>query len=119
MNNCSTPDLPNSYLEHRAMRVDAARSAGLVAAARPDGSARRHRAARRCAGYDSATHDEHRTEGVVVCPALLQQHHAARVVTARKVVVDTHRGDEAIALPRFGAVFTGAAFDAAHARWEV
>lgn len=118
MNNRSTPDLPNSYLEHRAMRVDA-RSAGLVAAARSDGSARRHGVARRCAGYDSATHDQHRAAGVVVRPAPVQQHRAARVVPARKVVVDTHRGDEAIALPRFGAVFTGAAFDAAHARWEV
>ncbi len=81
MNDCSTPDLPNSYRELRA---------------RPD---------------------QNRAEEVVVRPALLQQHHAARVVPARKVVVDTHRGDEATALPRFGAVFTGAAFCAAHARW--
>jgi hypothetical protein len=90
MNDCSTPDLPNS---HRKLR---------------------------------AGHDQNRAEGVVVCPALLQQHHAARVVPARKALVparkalvDTHVGDEAIALPRFGAVFTGAAFGAAHARWEV
>ena len=83
MNDCSTPDLPNSYRKLRAR------------------------------------HDQNRAEGVVLCPALLQQHHAARVVPARKALVDTHLGDEAIALPHFGAVFTGAAFDAAHARWEM
>ena len=32
MNDRSTPDLPDRHLEHRAMPVDAARSAGLVAA---------------------------------------------------------------------------------------
>ena len=81
MNDCSTPDLPNSYRKLRAR------------------------------------HDQNRAEEVVVRPALLQQHHAARVVPARKACIDTYLGDEAIALPRFGAVFTGAAFCAAHARW--
>jgi hemerythrin-like domain-containing protein len=68
-----TPDLRMSYLEHRAMRVDAARLAALVAAARPDDTARLRALARWYTGYEGAIHDHHRTEEVVIYPALLER----------------------------------------------
>src|SRR5919112_617571 len=73
MKDRSTPDLRMSYLEHRAMRVDAARLAALVTAARPDDTARLHALARWYTGYEGAIHDHHRTEEVVIYPALLER----------------------------------------------
>lgn len=67
----SRPDLRVSYLEHRAMRIDAARLVQLVAAARPLDAARLGRLAGWFAGYEGAIHDHHRAEDTVIYPALL------------------------------------------------
>jgi Hemerythrin HHE cation binding domain len=67
------PDLRASYLEHRAMRMDAERLRALVLAARPADAARLTAAASWYAGYESAIHDHHTAEEAVVYPALLER----------------------------------------------
>ncbi len=65
------PDLRPSYLEHRAMRMDAERLAQLVAAARPDDSDRLTALAAWYGHYEGAIHDHHTAEEAVIYPALL------------------------------------------------
>jgi Hemerythrin HHE cation binding domain len=67
------PDLRPSYLEHRAMRVDAERLRALVAAARPADAARLSALASWYARYEGAIHDHHTAEEAVVYPALLER----------------------------------------------
>lgn len=67
----SRPDLRVSYLEHRSMRMDAARLVELVGAAQPTDAARLGRLAGWYAGYEGAIHDHHRAEDAVIYPALL------------------------------------------------
>ncbi len=65
------PDLRPSYLEHRAMRVDAERLTTLVASARPTDADRLAALASWYAGYQGAIHDHHTAEEAVIYPALL------------------------------------------------
>jgi hypothetical protein len=65
------PDLQPSYLEHRAMRVDAHRLATLVRAARPADADRLRGVAAWYDSYESAIHDHHTAEEAVIYPALL------------------------------------------------
>lgn len=67
----SRPDLRISYIEHRSMRMDAARLVELVGAARPTDAARLGKLAGWYAGYEGAIHDHHRAEDAVIYPALL------------------------------------------------
>ncbi|HZB18388.1 MAG TPA: hemerythrin domain-containing protein [Blastococcus sp.] len=67
------PDLRPSYLEHRAMRVDAERLRALVAAARPADAARLSALGSWYARYEGAIHDHHTAEEAVVYPALLER----------------------------------------------
>ncbi len=62
MNRFSEPDLQNSRPGSRAVCVGAARSAGLVAVARPRDTARLHTVARRYARCPNAAHGHHRAE---------------------------------------------------------
>jgi hemerythrin-like domain-containing protein len=67
------PDLRASYLEHRAMRVDAARLTELVAAAAPADTGRLTGIAAWYTHYERAVHDHHIAEEAVVYPALLER----------------------------------------------
>jgi hemerythrin-like domain-containing protein len=67
------PDLRPSYLEHRAMRADAARLTELVSAARPADTDRLTRLASWYARYEGAIHDHHTAEEAVIYPALLER----------------------------------------------
>jgi hypothetical protein len=67
------PDLRPSYLEHRAMRMDAERLIGLVAQARPADADRLQAVAAWYARYLGAIHDHHTAEEAVVYPALLER----------------------------------------------
>jgi hemerythrin-like domain-containing protein len=67
------PDLRASYLEHRAMRVDAARLTELVAAAAPADTGRLTGIAAWYTHYERAVHDHHLAEEAVVYPALLER----------------------------------------------
>jgi hemerythrin-like domain-containing protein len=67
------PDLRPSYLEHRAMRVDADRLTDLVAAARPSDADRLAGLATWYSRFEQAIHDHHTAEEAVVYPALLQR----------------------------------------------
>jgi hemerythrin-like domain-containing protein len=71
MNSDHGPDLRPSYLEHRAMRVDAARLTALVAAAQPADADRLAGVAAWYTHYERAIHDHHTAEEAVVYPALL------------------------------------------------
>ena len=64
------PDLRPSYLQHRAMRVDAARLPDLVAAARPSDADRLVGLAAWYTRFEQAIHDHHTAEEAVVYPAL-------------------------------------------------
>jgi Hemerythrin HHE cation binding domain len=69
----SGPDLRPSYLEHRAIRLDAARLRELVVDSRP-ADAHRFAALRNWYGqYERAIHDHHRAEEAVIYPALLDR----------------------------------------------
>jgi hemerythrin-like domain-containing protein len=67
----SDPDLRLSYLEHNAMRSDAARLVELVTAARPADESRLVAVSRYYANYEGAIHDHHRSEDMVIYPALM------------------------------------------------
>ena len=67
------PDLRPSYLEHRAMRTDAARLTQLVAAARPFDNERLEALAAWYGHYERAIHDHHTAEEAVIYPALLER----------------------------------------------
>jgi hemerythrin-like domain-containing protein len=67
------PDLRPSYLEHRAMRMDAERLRVLVAEARPADAARLGALASWYARYQGAIHDHHTAEEAVIYPALLER----------------------------------------------
>jgi hemerythrin-like domain-containing protein len=67
------PDLGPSYLEHRAMRMDAERLVGLVSSARPADAERLDALASWYAGYEGAIHDHHTAEEAVIYPALLER----------------------------------------------
>jgi hemerythrin-like domain-containing protein len=67
------PDLRSSYLEHRAMRVDAVRLTHLVAAAQPSDADRLVGVATWFSRYERAIHDHHTFEEGVVYPALLER----------------------------------------------
>ena len=67
------PDLRPSYLEHRAMRMDAERLRALVVSARPADAARLTALASWYAKYEGAIHDHHTAEEAVVYPALLER----------------------------------------------
>jgi hemerythrin-like domain-containing protein len=67
----STPDLRPSYLEHRAIRVDAARLTDLVAASQPADASRLAALSAWYDRYESAIHHHHRAEEAVIYPALL------------------------------------------------
>jgi hypothetical protein len=67
------PDLGPSYLEHRAMRMDAERLRALVVSARPTDAARLRALASWYARYEGAIHDHHTAEEAVVYPALLER----------------------------------------------
>ncbi len=65
------PDLRPSYLEHRAMRMDAERLTTLVSSAHPGDADRLTALAPWYAGYEGAIHDHHTAEETVIYPALL------------------------------------------------
>jgi hemerythrin-like domain-containing protein len=67
------PDLQPSYLEHRAMRVDAARLTTLVRSAEPTDAGRLREVAAWYDRYESAIHDHHTAEEAVIYPALLSR----------------------------------------------
>ena len=67
------PDLRPSYLQHRAMRVDAARLTDLVAAAQPSDADRLVSLAAWYTRFEQAIHDHHTAEEAVVYPALLER----------------------------------------------
>jgi len=67
------PDLRPSYLQHRAMRVDAARLTDLVAAAQPSDADRMVGLAAWYKRFEQAIHDHHAAEEAVVYPALLER----------------------------------------------
>ncbi len=66
----STPDLRPSYLEHRAIRVDAGRLTDLVAASQPADASRLAALSAWYDRYETAIHHHHRAEEVVIYPAL-------------------------------------------------
>jgi hemerythrin-like domain-containing protein len=65
------PDLRPSYLEHRAMRIDAERLTALVRSAGPADADRLAALSSWYAGYQGAIDDHHTAEEAVVYPALL------------------------------------------------
>jgi hemerythrin-like domain-containing protein len=67
----SRPDLRLSYLEHRAIRVDAARLTELVAATRPADASRLAALTAWYVRYETAIHHHHRAEEAIIYPALL------------------------------------------------
>jgi hemerythrin-like domain-containing protein len=67
----SEPDLRLSYLEHNAMRSDAARLVDLVTAASPADESRLVAVSKWYANYEGAIHDHHRSEDMVIYPALV------------------------------------------------
>jgi hypothetical protein len=67
----STPDLRPSYLEHRAIRVDAGRLTDLVAASQPADASRLAALSAWHDRYETAIHHHHRAEEAVIYPALL------------------------------------------------
>src|SRR5918999_4349676 len=67
----STPDLRPSYLEHRAIRVDAVRLTDLVAASQPADASRLAALSAWYERYETAIHHHHRAEEAVIYPALL------------------------------------------------
>src|SRR5688572_1347491 len=67
------PDLRPSYLEHRAMRVDAVRLTDLVSAAQPADADRLTALAAWYSRYEGAIHDHHTAEEAVIYPALLER----------------------------------------------
>jgi len=67
------PDLGPSYLEHRAMRMDAERLRVLVSSARPVDAERLTALATWYARYEGAIHDHHTAEEAVIYPALLER----------------------------------------------
>ena len=67
------PDLRPSYLEHRAVRVDADRLTDLVAAARPSNADQLAGLATWYTRFEQAIHDHHTAEEAVVYPALLER----------------------------------------------
>ena len=67
------PDLRPSYLEHRAMRIDAERLQSVVSSARPADAERLMALASWYARYEGAIHDHHTAEEAVICPALLER----------------------------------------------
>jgi hemerythrin-like domain-containing protein len=67
------PDLRPSYLEHRAMRMDAERLTALVGAARPADADRLTALASWYTRYEGAIHDHHTAEEAVIYPALLER----------------------------------------------
>jgi hemerythrin-like domain-containing protein len=67
----STPDLRPSYLEHRAIRVDAGRLTDLVAASRPADASRLTALSAWYDRYETAIHHHHHAEEAVIYPALL------------------------------------------------
>ena len=69
----SQPDLRPSYLEHRAMRMDAARLTSLVSAARPEDADRLAGVAAWYTRYEGAIHDHHTAEEAVIYPALVER----------------------------------------------
>src|SRR4051794_29423712 len=73
MNTDQRPDLRPSYLEHRAMRVDATRLAELVVVAQPADADRLTGIAAWYTRYERAIHDHHVAEEAVVYPALLER----------------------------------------------
>jgi hemerythrin-like domain-containing protein len=87
------PDLRNSYLEHQAMRVDAARLSELVGAARPHDADRLRALDGWYAGYLGAIDDHHRAEEAVIYPALLERDPSfadadAQLETEHRVLLD-------------------------------
>jgi hemerythrin-like domain-containing protein len=66
-----SPDLRPSYLEHRAIRVDAARLTDLLAAARPVDADRLTALSAWYVRYETAIDHHHRAEEAVIYPALL------------------------------------------------
>jgi hemerythrin-like domain-containing protein len=73
MSTHSEPDLQPSYLEHRAIRVDAARLRELVVASRPADAPRLTALGDWYGHYERAIHDHHRAEEAVIYPALLDR----------------------------------------------
>lgn len=73
MNDQTKPDLAISYLEHRAMRLDAQRLARLVTAAHPGEGIRLAALGAWYGHYESAIHDHHRVEEAIIYPALLER----------------------------------------------
>jgi hemerythrin-like domain-containing protein len=73
MDDRSKPDLHIGYLEHRAMRLDAARLTELVGAAQPADVGRLHALAGWYTRYEGAIHDHHHAEEWVIYPALLER----------------------------------------------
>jgi hemerythrin-like domain-containing protein len=73
MNTELEPDLRPSYLEHRAMRVDAERLTELVSAAQPADADRLGAIASWYSRYEGAIHDHHTAEEAVIYPALLER----------------------------------------------
>jgi hypothetical protein len=71
MNDHRGPDLRSSYLEHRSMRVDAARLSELVGAVGPADVRRLDAVADWYLRYEGAIHHHHRAEEGVIYPALL------------------------------------------------
>lgn len=67
------PDLRPSYLEHRAMRLDAARLTELVGAAQPSDTGRLAALHTWYTRYQGAIHDHHTAEESVIYPALLER----------------------------------------------
>jgi hemerythrin-like domain-containing protein len=86
-------DLRPSYLEHRAMRVDADRLTDLVAASRPSDADRLAGLATWYTRFEQAVHDHHSGEEAVVYPALLERDPSfaaadAELVTQHGVLAD-------------------------------
>jgi hemerythrin-like domain-containing protein len=67
------PDLRPSYLEHRAMRLDAARLTELVGAAQPSDAGQLAALHTWYTRYRRAIHDHHTAEESVIYPALLER----------------------------------------------
>src|SRR5918993_3611731 len=67
------PDLQPSFLEHRAIRQDAAQLRELVVDSRPADAPRLAALGDWYGHYERAIHDHHRAEEVVVYPALLDR----------------------------------------------
>jgi len=67
------PDLRPSYLEHRAMRMDAERLQSIVSSARPADAERLTALASWYARYEGVIHDHHTAEEAVIYPTLLER----------------------------------------------